>query len=127
MSIAENDYIEAYIHYQQVKQDKYCEERHFYLALNGSRQDKCDYLVWVETDHRGRILDRLRGKNWGVNDKMDYEARCFRREPFKRDDGFSLKIVCIEDDLTDTKVFIKYISLSGYHYTKIYNVPKPWL
>ena len=123
MSIAENDYIEAYIHYQQVKQDKYCEERHFYLALNGSRQDKCDYLVWVETDHRGRILHRLRGRNWGENDKKDYEERCSSGEALRRSDGFILKVLGI----TDTQVNINYQMSTDVAFQKVYHVPKPWL
>ena len=50
--------------------------RYFYLALNFSHQDDYShYLVWVETDNEGRILDRVRGKNWGKADKKDYEKR----------------------------------------------------
>ena len=123
MSIAENDYIEAYIHYQQVKQGKYSEERYFYLALNGSRQDEGDYLVWVETDPRGRILDRLRGRNWGKGDKKDYDARNFSGEPFRRSDGYSLKVLGV----TDTQVNISYQMSTDVSFQKIYGAPKPWL
>ena len=60
--------------------------RHFYLALNFSHQDDLnDYLVWVETDQDGMILDRVRGKHRGKADKKDYEKRLQNNDAFVRE------------------------------------------
>ena len=98
-------------------------ERHFYLALNGSCQDEDDYLVWVETDNKGRILGRVRGRNWGKADKNEYEQRYDNAEMFKRDDGTFVHVV----NMTDSQVTLYYVKLPDDFQQRVYNVRKPWV
>ena len=75
--------------------------RYFYLALNKSRQDEADYLVWVETDKEGRILgpmqDEVLGGSWGEMNKWEYENRL-------QDDGAVVR----ESDCMKIKLVAKF-------------------
>ena len=72
--------------------------KHFYLALNGSRRDKEDYLAWVETDQKGRIRNRIKGFNWGKAYMRDYLDRGRKNEAFLRDDGIRVAFVQLNHD-----------------------------
>ena len=80
--------------------------RYFYLALNFSHQDDLnDYLVWVETDNEGRILDRVRGKNWRKADKKDYEKKLQNNDAFVREsDKTKIKLVTKPNKLDDVRL-----------------------
>ena len=62
------------------------------MALNGSKQDEEGYLVWVETDQEGRILDRVRGRNLGMMNRKEFEKRDDLGESFERDDGLKVRV-----------------------------------
>ena len=98
-------------------------ERYFFLALNGSRQDEADYLVWVETDKEGRILGRGLGGNWGKADKREYLKRFQNNESFRRDDGS----VIIVREIGDDYVVIERETTKHEVHEAIFNVRKPWL
>ena len=72
--------------------------KHFYLALNGSKRDKEDYLAWVETDQEGRIRNRIKRFNRGKADRRAYQDRERKNEAFLRDDGIRVAFVQLNND-----------------------------
>ena len=94
------------------------------MALNGSKQDEEGYLVWVETDQEGRILNRVRGRNWGKMNRKEFEKRDNLGESFERDDGLKVRI----SDIRNTEVEIVYQGPSKIKdYTRVFKCRKPWL
>ena len=102
--------------------------RYFYLALNESRQNKADYLVWVETDNEGTILgprihDQLIEGSWGEIYKSEYENRLQDDEDFLRpSDSMKIKLVA---KFENGDVRLSFEDIAGEIYEKEFTPHMP--